>query len=67
MKETHIYENSVEPDGAALHIMMPETNRDESTYDGIDWGAERVTTEASILFILTRRHLNLFSTDFSGN
>jgi hypothetical protein len=25
--------------------MMPETNKDEGTYDGIDWGGERVATE----------------------
>jgi alpha-beta hydrolase superfamily lysophospholipase len=27
--------------------MLPETNRGESTYDGIDWGGERVATEVS--------------------
>ncbi|KAH9965599.1 putative serine esterase-domain-containing protein [Lactifluus volemus] len=30
---------------SSLHVMLPETNRDESTYDGIDWGGERVATE----------------------
>ena len=48
MKETRIHEASVEPDGAALHVMLPETNQAESTYDGIDWGGERVAAEASI-------------------
>jgi len=45
MKETRIHEDSVEQDGATLHVMMPETNKDESTYDGIDWGGERVAAE----------------------
>ena len=48
IKETRIHEASIEPDGAALHIMLPETNQAESTYDGIDWGGERVAAEASI-------------------
>ena len=48
MKETRIHEESVELDGAALHVMLPETNQAESTYDGIDWGGERVAAEASI-------------------
>ena len=49
MKETRINEDSVEQDGATLHVMLPETNKDESTYDGIDWGGERVAAEASTL------------------
>jgi len=28
-----------------LEILLAESNRDESTYDGIDWGGERVTQE----------------------
>ncbi|KAI0051011.1 DUF676-domain-containing protein [Auriscalpium vulgare] len=28
-----------------LHVLLAETNKDESTYDGIDWGAERVAKE----------------------
>jgi hypothetical protein len=47
MKETRI-EALTEPDEPALHIMLPETNQAESTYDGIDWGGERVAAEASI-------------------
>lgn len=47
MKETRL-EASVEPDGTTLHIMLPETNQAESTYDGIDWGGERVAAEVSI-------------------
>jgi hypothetical protein len=47
MKEARIHQDSVDQDGATLHIMSAETNKDESTYDGIDWGGERVATEAS--------------------
>jgi triacylglycerol esterase/lipase EstA (alpha/beta hydrolase family) len=44
MKETRI-EALTEPDEPALHIMLPETNQAESTYDGVDWGGERVAAE----------------------
>jgi Putative serine esterase (DUF676) len=44
-----INESSKHQNGAGLHVMLPETNRDESTYDGIDWGGERVATEVSDL------------------
>lgn len=33
------------PDGTKLHVLLAETNREDSTYDGIDWGAERVAEE----------------------
>lgn len=32
-------------DGTKLEILLPETNRENSTYDGIDWGGERVAKE----------------------
>jgi len=68
MKETRIHEDSVEQDGVSLHIMVPETNQDESTYDGIDWGGERVAAEVSAfihphLYNISNNH----STGFSGN
>ncbi|KAI0272800.1 putative serine esterase-domain-containing protein [Gloeopeniophorella convolvens] len=34
-----------DPEGTELHVMLAETNQAESTYDGIDWGGERVATE----------------------
>jgi hypothetical protein len=46
MKDTRIQGASIEPDGTELHVMLPETNQAESTYDGIDWGGERVAAEA---------------------
>lgn len=68
MKETRIQEDSVEQVGATLHVMVPETNQDECTFDGIDWGGERIVAEASTFI-----HPYLYnvsnnpSTDFSGN
>ncbi len=47
MKETRIHKDSVELDGAVLHILLPETNRDGNTYHDIDWG-EWVAAEASM-------------------
>ncbi|KAF4593013.1 hypothetical protein EYR38_008720 [Pleurotus pulmonarius] len=35
------------PDGTKLHVLLAETNREDSTYDGIDWGAERVAEEVT--------------------
>jgi len=45
IEETRINESSLGSDGATLHVMLPETNQAESTYDGIDWGGERVAEE----------------------
>ena len=33
------------PAGERLHILVAETNREDGTYDGIDWGGERVAEE----------------------
>ena len=32
-------------DGTKLEILLAETNREEGTYDGIDWGGERVAKD----------------------
>jgi hypothetical protein len=45
INELRTNDSSIDPEGAALHVMLPETNQAESTYDGIDWGGERVATE----------------------
>jgi Putative serine esterase (DUF676) len=50
IEETHIKESSLGPDGATLHVMLPETNQAESTCDGIDWGGERVAEEVCGVF-----------------
>ncbi|KAA1473698.1 DUF676-domain-containing protein [Dentipellis sp. KUC8613] len=44
----HIREMRCEPaeaDGVKLRVLLPETNQAEGTYDGIDWGGERVAEE----------------------
>ncbi|KIJ20914.1 hypothetical protein PAXINDRAFT_125466 [Paxillus involutus ATCC 200175] len=33
------------PDEPELAVLVAQTNRDDSTYDGIDWGGERVAQE----------------------
>ncbi|KAG9028709.1 hypothetical protein FRB95_006151 [Tulasnella sp. JGI-2019a] len=43
MKETH--EKSLGNNGRELDVLVAETNRDSHTYDGVDWGAERVVRE----------------------
>ena len=37
-------------DGTVLRILVAETNSDDSTYDGIDWGGERVAEEVRAAF-----------------
>lgn len=50
-------ENTVS-DGPELAVLVAKTNRDESTYDGIDWGGERVAQEVNYLFVwLSFMHL----------
>lgn len=38
-------------DGTILHVLKSESIRDNSTYDGVDWGGERVAKEAGSAFI----------------
>ncbi|PFH51814.1 hypothetical protein AMATHDRAFT_58312 [Amanita thiersii Skay4041] len=48
LAEAHriVSEHHSEPkDDFQLDVLLAETNRDESTYDGIDWGGERVAEE----------------------
>jgi hypothetical protein len=64
MKETRLDDSSTDPDGTAIHVMLPETNQDENTYDGIDWGGERVAVEVHPVVPLSdnvsKRHLTGF-------
>ena len=32
-------------DGTILHVLKAESIRDNSTYDGVDWGGERIAKE----------------------
>lgn len=41
-EETHTTSNV---DGTTLHILRAETIKDDSTYDGVDWGGERIAKE----------------------
>jgi len=56
IEQTRVQQSSHTPDGTELHVMLAEANQAESTYDGIDWGGERVATEVSRV-IVPRRHL----------
>ena len=40
-------EDSVDKDGVKLHLLVAQTNAFDSTYDGIDWGGERIADEVS--------------------
>jgi hypothetical protein len=41
-RETH---PEINIEGVELEVLIAETNRAESTHDGIDWGGERVAKE----------------------
>ncbi|KAF8647749.1 hypothetical protein AX16_006584 [Volvariella volvacea WC 439] len=34
-----------EKEGVRLHVLLAKTNSEDSTYDGVDWGGERVARE----------------------
>ncbi len=36
------------PNGERLQVLVAETNKEDGTYDGIDWGGERVAEEVSL-------------------
>lgn len=44
-RETHSAAGS---DGAVLHVLKAESIRDNSTYDGVDWGGERIAKEVRV-------------------
>lgn len=49
------------PGGEKLLTLVAKSNKESSTYDGIDWGAERVADEVGLLprrlwYILIRPH-----------
>jgi Putative serine esterase (DUF676) len=50
-KETHSKPNQ---DGERLETLLPKTNTEDSTYDGIDWGGERVAQEVRLFSLLVR-------------
>jgi len=40
-------QESTGEEGTDLVVLVAQTNRDSATYDGIDWGGERIADEAS--------------------
>ena len=47
IKEVKGQRKDEEAGGVHLEVLVAQNNRDESTYDGIDWGGERVADEVS--------------------
>lgn len=43
--ERIIRETTADAAGLSLRVIIPETNAEDGTYDGIDWGGERVAEE----------------------
>ncbi|KAI0028931.1 putative serine esterase-domain-containing protein [Vararia minispora EC-137] len=43
--EQRVQSAKKDSEGVQFRVLVAETNRDESTYDGIDWGGERVAKE----------------------
>ncbi|KAF8159499.1 lipid particle protein [Crassisporium funariophilum] len=43
-RETHADASS---DGTVLHVLMSEAIMEDSTYDGVDWGGERIAKEVA--------------------
>jgi hypothetical protein len=44
MEETYPAESKSDVE---LNVLIAETNKESHTYDGVDWGAERVVQEVS--------------------
>lgn len=44
-RETH---SDASSDGVVLRVLKAESIRDNSTYDGVDWGGERVAKEVCL-------------------
>ena len=42
---------TMQSDGTVLHVLKAESIRDNSTYDGVDWGGERVAKEVCFVKI----------------
>jgi hypothetical protein len=40
-------------DGETLEVLLAETNKSAATYDGIDWGGERVADEVRHIISLS--------------
>lgn len=51
---------------AELEVLVAQTNRDEGTYDGIDWGGERVADEVCHFIIGFSSFLSILTVVFDG-
>ena len=47
MTETHVLPTEDKPDDVQVRLLVSNANAQEHTYDGIDWGGERVAEEVS--------------------
>jgi hypothetical protein len=45
-------DDSVDKNGVKLHLLVAQTNALDSTYDGIDWGGERIAEEVNSRLLL---------------
>ncbi|TRM64815.1 putative serine esterase-domain-containing protein [Schizophyllum amplum] len=46
LEQMRLVSEAIKPtDGCRLHVLLPTTNSEEHTYDGVDWGGERVAQE----------------------
>jgi hypothetical protein len=48
IEEVKVGSTPEDTDGIRIEVLRAETNSDESTYDGIDWGGERVAEEVRV-------------------
>jgi len=46
-RKGEILQESTGEEGIEPVVVVVQTNRDSATYDGIDWGGERIADEAS--------------------
>ncbi|KAG9002248.1 hypothetical protein FRB90_011415, partial [Tulasnella sp. 427] len=53
--------------GVEMDVLVAETNREENTYDGIDWGAERVIEEARKRFMQIKARVAVIETSPPGS
>ena len=51
IREVKVNTENIVSNGPELAVLVAETNRDESTYDGIDWGGERLAQEVKYLLV----------------
>lgn len=48
--------SDAESDGTVLHVLKAESIRENSTYDGVDWGGERIAKEVCLCNLRARKY-----------